>query len=197
MISIDNFIVLIRYQQCQCVSPRYWSARSVLSPVTGQLIEAQLCNASNTCHKNATDRLSASDTLWNEHCSQCAQACSVVDFSVTVSGANTVTDIYASFAKEFVENSGVPLPTNWNTTWLSEIQQNYMSLEITCQSNIVENYTQEASLSAVDVLSNVGGHTGLWIGISFLSIMEFVEMLYRLVRHEIHLMRRKFEQRIN
>jgi hypothetical protein len=45
-------------------------------------------------------------------------------------------------------------------------------------------------MTAVDVLSNVGGQTGLWIGVSFLSIMELAEMLYRLVRYQYHAIRR-------
>ena len=53
-----------------------------------------------------------------------------------------------------------------------------------CESLLVENLTQQPSMTGVDVISNVGGQTGLWIGISFLSIMEIVEMLYRLARHQ-------------
>ncbi|CAF4410788.1 unnamed protein product, partial [Adineta steineri] len=34
--------------------------------------------------------------------------------------------------------------------------------------------------------SNVGGQTGLWIGISFLSLMELAEMIYRLIRSQCH-----------
>ena len=49
---------------------------------------------------------------------------------------------------------------------------------------MIENLTQQPSMTAVDVISNVGGQTGLWIGISFLSIMEIVEMLFRLGRHQ-------------
>ena len=95
--------------------------------------------------------------------------------------------------KAFVESTGVPLPSNWNNTWATEIPNNYIALEVLRQSVLVENYSQDASLSPVDVLSNVGGHTGLWIGISFLSIMELVEMLYRLARLESHIIMRKIK----
>ncbi|CAF3136211.1 unnamed protein product [Rotaria sp. Silwood2] len=59
-------------------------------------------------------------------------------------------------------------------------------MEVICQSTEVENYIQEASIHSFDIISNVGGHTRLWIGISFLSIMEFIEMLYRLIRYQCH-----------
>lgn len=82
--------------------------------------------------------------------------------------------------KEFVENSSIPLPINWSEIWRTEIQNNYLAIEVARESSIVINYTQEATISLVDVISNVGGHTGLWIGLSFLSIMELLELLYRL-----------------
>jgi hypothetical protein len=45
-------------------------------------------------------------------------------------------------------------------------------------------------MTSVDVLSNVGGQTGLWIGVSFLSIMELAEMLYRLIRYQYYVIRK-------
>ena len=56
----------------------------------------------------------------------------------------------------------------------------------------VENSTQSAQINIVDVLSNIGGLTGLWIGISFLSLMEFAEMIYRLIRHQLRRIKTKF-----
>jgi len=38
-------------------------------------------------------------------------------------------------------------------------------------ANRLESYAQEAALGVVDVFSNVGGQTGLWIDISFFSLM--------------------------
>ncbi|CAF3987504.1 unnamed protein product, partial [Rotaria sp. Silwood1] len=76
-----------------------------------------------------------------------------------------------------------------------EIQNNYVAVDVVCETNRVEAYTQDASISSVDLLSNVGGHTGLWIGISFLSIMELVEMLYRLIRYHYYILRGKIRRR--
>ncbi len=97
--------------------------------------------------------------------------------------------------KQFVESSSIPRPANWSTTWRSEIQANYVGLEVACESPRVTNYTQQGTLGAVDVLSNVGGQTGLWIGVSFLSLMEIVEMLYRLIRSQYHRIRQKIRKK--
>jgi hypothetical protein len=84
--------------------------------------------------------------------------------------------------KQFVENSTIPLPSDWSTAWHTHIQTNYLAISVVRQSDIVENYTQSPQLDHVDVFSNIGGQTGLWIGISVLSLMEFIEMLYRVIR---------------
>lgn len=85
--------------------------------------------------------------------------------------------------KKFVENSNIPLPVNWSTTWQEEIYDNYLSLTVIHVTNIIEKSTQSGTLNLVDILSNVGGQTGLWIGISFLSLMELLEMLCLLCEH--------------
>lgn len=88
--------------------------------------------------------------------------------------------------KKFVENSQIPLPIDWLQNWRSHIDSSYLSVELVHESTVVENYTQTATMTAVDVLSNVGGQTGLWIGVSFLSIMELAEMFYRLIRYQYY-----------
>ena len=90
------------------------------------------------------------------------------------------------YTKGFVEKSGIPTPENWTETWSTEIKNNYVSLDVVCETTQIETYTEDVSITAVDVVSNVGGHTGLWIGISFLSLMELVEMLYRLIRYHCY-----------
>lgn len=91
--------------------------------------------------------------------------------------------------KRFVERSNVTLPSNWSTKWREQIRENYLGVTFVRETHIVEKITQSAKMSPVDVLSNIGGQTGLWIGISLLSIMELIEMLYRLIRHQCHVLR--------
>lgn len=183
------------YQQCECVSPFEWSARSVVLPGTNTIIDASLCNPTNSCYFDATVNISTTTSIWDEFCSNCTQECSTVNFVVTPSSVSAPSIPYAYMTKSFVESVSVPLPSNWTTNWLAEIQNNYISLEVVCESTQVSNYTQEASVSAVSVLSDVGGQSGLWIGISFLSIMEFVEMVYRLTRYEYHIIRRSIRNK--
>lgn len=172
------------YQECQCVSPLEWLARFVTLPGNSTIIEAPVCDYNNTCPREAGSRLSKDESILTEFCLDCKEACSSVDFVVTPSSVVAPSSLVVNQTRKFVESQGVPLPVNWSSNWRAEVRNNYVGLEVVCQSRVVENYTTEPSMSAVDVISNVGGQTGLWIGISFLSVMELIEMLYRLVRHQ-------------
>ncbi|CAF0993422.1 unnamed protein product [Rotaria sordida] len=178
------------YQQCGCINPIQWNTRLIFLPETEEIIMAPLCNTSDKCYVEAAHVFLTSSSLLEKHCSYCPQQCSVTDFNIKSSLWKSPPTWLIDDIKTFVENSEIPLPIDWSTNWRSHIDSSYLSVELVHESSVVENYTQTATMSAVDVLSNVGGQTGLWIGVSFLSIMELAEMVYRLVRYQYHAIRR-------
>ncbi len=186
---------LSRYDKCGCVSPFEWSARYVIPLGATKVIYANLCNVSDPCYDEAADAFQGSDAISNIYAANCGLECSINSFVVQLSSGLAPSQWYMNDIKEFVESSSIPLPTNWSTTWSTEIQNNYVGIDVVCQTTVVESYTQQPTLGAVDVISNVGGQTGLWIGISFLSLMEVAEMLYRLIRYQIHVIRAKIRKR--
>jgi hypothetical protein len=179
-----------RYEQCGCVDPTLWNARPIVLPGTNKVILAPLCYSNNTCYKTAENTLISSISLSNKYCVDCSGQCSTTDFPVDISSLATPLEWQMSFIKAFVENSSVPLPANWSTTWRHQIHTNYLQVSVVCETTMVENYTQTAVIHLVDVLSNIGGQTSLWIGMSFLSIMELIEMFYRLIRYQFHAIQR-------
>ncbi|CAF4092686.1 unnamed protein product [Rotaria sordida] len=191
MLCIQAYV----YDQCGCTDPRQWTARSITIPGTDQIMKAPLCNTTDQCYTNARTRITNTISIWNQFCSDCSQACSTVDFTITTSAVSAPSTTYVPVIKKFVEKSGIILSENWSNTWQSEIPNNYVAINIVCETTRVETYTQDASISGVDLLSNVGGHTGLWIGISFLSIMELIEMLYRLIRYDYYILKGKIRRR--
>jgi hypothetical protein len=50
--------------------------------------------------------------------------------------------------------------------------------------------TNRIALSDEQFTSNIGGQTSLWIGMSFLSMMELAEMLYRLIQYQFNAIQR-------
>ncbi|CAF4932388.1 unnamed protein product [Rotaria sp. Silwood1] len=174
------------YYTCGCIDPKQWNARSILLPQTDTIIVAPLCNISDTCHTQAAIVLMNSSTLLEKYCSYCSQQCSITDFIVKSSMWKAPADWLMNDIKTFVKNSGILLPKDWSTNWHSHIHSNYLSIELVHESILVENYTQIPAMGPVTVLSDVGGQTGLWIGISFLSLLEVAEMFYRLIQYQYY-----------
>ena len=133
--------------------------------------------------------------MWMKLCSECRGECEFVRFSTKLSSYSAPRAGLVDQIRKFVESSNVPLPSNWSSTWPVEIPKNFVELSVQCESLLIEHYNQAPSLSKGEVLSNIGGQTGLWIGISFLSLMELVELVYRLIRTQYHLLRRKWQRR--
>ena len=151
-------------------------------PGTDQIIEAQFCNITDLCYNDVSVRITTTNSILKQFCSHCTRACSGVRFTVTPSGLTAPSFSSIFTIKQFVEQSDISLPTNWSTAWQTETQNNYFSVDFVPETSLVETYTESPSITGVDLLSNVGGHIGLWIDVSFLSITEIVEMFYRLIR---------------
>ena len=192
---VDAFSPISRYDRCGCIDPYQWSARYIVLPGSTRVIDAPLCNLTDPCYDQAASSFRVEAELWGKYCPGCQPECVSVSFITKPSSLRGPPDWMMPEIKAFVESSAIPLPVNWSSTWVTEIQQNHVTLQVQCESYRVENFSQTASITSVDVLSNVGGQTGLWIGISFLSLMEVVEMLYRLIRYQYFLLRQKLRRR--
>jgi len=134
-------------------------------------------------------------SIQNTYCPDCTQECSTSDFTIKSSSLLAPPAYLMNDIAQFVESTNVPLPANWSTSWMTDIQSSYLSFEVSYETTRTEVYTEQATLSPVDVVSNIGGQTGLWIGISFLSLIEIVEMVYRLVHYQCHSIRKGIKKR--
>ncbi|CAF1291168.1 unnamed protein product [Adineta ricciae] len=174
---------IFTYEKCGCVNPYYWDIRSVLSPKTNTVISAPLCNVTNNCYTEAASAyINSTKSINKNDEASCLQECEMNDFIIKKSSLATPTLWQLNDIKSFVENSSIPQPSDWSTSWPDYILQNYLAVSVVRETDVVEKNIQSASLSIGDVISNIGGQTGLWIGISILSVMELFEMIYRLLR---------------
>ena len=187
MLCVSNYV----YRKCGCTNPTQWNTRGVVDPVTNQLIIAPLCAVKDPCYNNASIELVNSASLWDQYCSNCTESCSTIDFILTPSSVAAPSDIMFALVKGFAQQSNITLPNNWPTDWKDIVRNNYVSVDIINELSLVETYTTSALLSGTDVLSNIGGLTGLWIGASFLSLMELVEMGYRLIRYHYYIFKQR------
>ena len=191
----EQKISYFSYEKCGCVSPKNWASRSIVFPGTDKIITAPLCNLTNNCPTQVTVEFSQSGSFRDTKCPNCGPECSTNNFLVKLSSLVTPVESQFDAIRSFVESTSVPLAANWSEVWRNEIPKNYLSLEVVCESTQTEVFTQQAAIGAVDVISNVGGQTGLWIGISFLSLFEIIEMLYRLMRSQYHFLREKIKKK--
>ena len=122
-------------------------------------------------------------SIWSTYCPDRTIECSTTDFIIKSSSVAAPPAYLIDDIVRFVESTNVPLPANWSTSSSSEIQSSYLSLEVSYETTRTELYSEQPTFVPVDLVSNIGGQTGLWIGISFLSLMEIAEMIFRLIRY--------------
>lgn len=171
-----------RYEQCGCLHPWQWINPIVFDRQSNTTIRGSLCNITDPCYTYEADRVMKTPSLYRGYCPSCLTECSVVTLNVVATFISAPPSWLLPSVKDFVEKSAIPLPSDWNTSWSTRIPLDYVAIDLVREKNYVENYTDEASISGLNLLSNIGGHTGLWIGMSFLSLLEVIEMVYRLIR---------------
>ena len=184
------------YDQCGCFNPTIWTVRSVILPGTNLLINGSFCRLDNTCYGSASAEFDVNQDIWSRYCPDCSRSCEQTDFITRLSSFSTPVEHQLDVIKQFVESSNITLPSNWSSTWRTDIPASYLRVSVSAESINTETYQQQAKMSAVDLISNIGGQTGLWIGISFLSLLEVAEMLFRLVRYQVHRSRKAAIKRL-
>ena len=98
---------------------------------------------------------------------------------MTVSSSNYSSRIYNSLVDELNKNI------------VDETQEqiepgNIVSVNIYFKSNSIKKITEKPAILPQDLLANVGGAMGLFLGISFLSFVEIVEILFEIVHYFVH-----------
>ncbi|CAF0758862.1 unnamed protein product [Didymodactylos carnosus] len=189
------------YATCGCISPNYWYVREIL--VGDNVITVPICDISNECYLNATVEFMNDEDLQTMYCSHCTSQCEITSFIVQSSSFKSPLDWKMQSIKQSVEQMSnksfnsrpIALPSDWDTNWIDYIDKNYVAIAVVRGSYLVDYFTQKATLSGVDVLSNVGGLIGLWLGGSLLSVFELYEMFYRIIRR--HIRKRKEDAKPN
>lgn len=62
------------------------------------------------------------------------------------------------------------------------IEQNFLRLKIIFEDRGVETFNSTPALTWEGLASNIGGSLSLWIGITVMTLFEFVELVIRLVQ---------------
>ncbi|CAF2800664.1 unnamed protein product [Rotaria sp. Silwood2] len=178
------------YQICGCGHPFFWTIRSVVLSGDDKTTNISVCDVKNPCYGETKATFMNTESIWRTNCPDCTAECSNIDFIMKSSSLLAPPEFLFDSIKNFVESSNITVSAKWSTSMIEEIQSNYVCLEVAYDNTRTDVYSEQATISPVDVLSNVGGQTGLWIGISFLSLIEIAEMIYRLIHYQYYNLRR-------
>lgn len=105
---------------------------------------------------------------------QCPLECDSVAYHVSTAYSDYPTTAYA----EYLKNNPIFRARFPNNTQISyeSIKKNVLSLGVFYGTISYQKYSELKKTSLIDLVSNIGGTMGLFIGISFLSFVELVDV---------------------
>lgn len=111
---------------------------------------------------------------------QCPLECDLALFNLYTSFADYPSELYAGslmnnpvILKKFAAN---PSKLTYDT-----LKQNLVQLSIFYGDLGYEQYDEIEAMSWMDLISNIGGTLGLFIGMSFLSFVEIVDIVLQII----------------
>ena len=108
----------------------------------------------------------------DEEClSQCPLECESIDYDLTISSAAYPTRNYFEFNKDYFNG----------TRDFEELRSSLYKINIFYPNLGYVELEELPQTSVIDLLSNIGGTMGLYIGISFLSLIEIVEVVLEVI----------------
>ena len=137
------------------------------------------CNSSlelecNTYHNNLFNE----NELPQECSDLCPVECTKMIFTPIQSQINQFS---IEKAEQYMENSFIKSKFNETSPTYEDIKMSIVNLNIYYDRLSFTEVTEKPSFTFVDLISNVGGTFGLFIGISLLSVLEIVEIIFELL----------------
>ncbi|XP_071945345.1 degenerin unc-8-like [Antedon mediterranea] len=109
----------------------------------------------------------------------CKQQCSEEYYSKTVSQSLWPSEVYLKHLLKSIHN--INKKTN-GLNDMASVRENIARLSIYFEELNFESTVQEPAYQVESLFSDIGGTAGLYIGISFISFCEFLELLFQLVK---------------
>jgi amiloride-sensitive sodium channel subunit alpha len=139
----------------------------------------KVCNTTweDDCTKKQQEIFDESDL--SPECNElCPFECKKMIFSTIHSQINEFSN---EKAKKYFEHKLLkPKYEQFNSS-LSDVKQSVINLNVFYDRLSFTEITEKPSFTFVDLVSNVGGTFGLFIGISLLSLLEVVEIIYEML----------------
>ncbi|CAF0821609.1 unnamed protein product [Rotaria sordida] len=136
------------------------------------------------------------DVGYKNWCPQCTPECKNTDFNTVLSALSYPSPKQkASVTKRLLRNqsnsSSILLPDDFALKSDLYLNNNLLKITITYSNYYVIVYNQKAKILIVDLFSSIGGQTGIWLGLSILGVIEFGEVLFKMIVKCIVLIKRQ------
>lgn len=116
----------------------------------------------------------------NELCSnQCPPECDSVFYIPSVSASQYPSKVYGSY---LLKNPKIisKFKNRTNLT-LQDLKDNMIYLSVFYQELNYRTFYEVSKMEIIDLVSNVGGTLGLFLGMSFLSFIEIVDLIFNIL----------------
>jgi len=188
--SFDSIFIKIfrdlnlNYRQMDCVDLCYQIRSENYCNCTDNILDfrynSKLCREDHElkCIMHFYYDIFTQDNYIDKYCiPHCPLECKSIQLSTTVSLSKYPNENYF----ELLKNDRKIKETVFNSANWSYIKSSILKVNINYES-LSYNYIKEnAVMSVVDLLAYIGGQMGLFLGISFLSFVEIVEIFIELI----------------
>ena len=126
------------------------------------------------CNNSVLDLLDQNSYQFKETSNVCPIECEYYGYSMSVSSDQYPTRNYAKLMMATKSAQLKELLQTENVTY-DMIKSNFASVYIKFDSLSVTEKIEQEAITFINLISNIGGTVGLFIGISALSVLEFFE----------------------
>ena len=125
----------------------------------------------------------SNDSLMNACYASCPQECNTTEYGLQVSFADYPTEFYASLVKAFFVHHRDRYPSRFfNFGSRAELKRSALAVNIYYRDTSFMLIEDSLAKTVEQLIADVGGLLGLWIGASLLSIVEVFELALELVK---------------
>ncbi|KAK7496042.1 hypothetical protein BaRGS_00012743 [Batillaria attramentaria] len=157
---------LIAQRHCNCSMPIYYvEDRESVCDMADDEVDA--CTSS--LHTTVPDEYDACDK-------SCPQPCSEVDYDMLVSAAAWPSENYKKYLEDKVSQS------NYLLMGKDLEEEDFVKLYVYFKDLMYQKIDQQKAYESQNLISDIGGQLGLWLGLSAITIGELCGLLLSLFR---------------
>lgn len=110
---------------------------------------------------------------------ECPLECNSITYTTALSVNNFPSEAYAKVASNNVKIRE-RFANRTNITY-DELRRNLLSVFVYYDDLVYKSYVETAKMNIADLISNIGGTMGLFLGVSFLSFIELVDVVIHII----------------